>query len=186
MRASTISRELGRNRNNHDMMYRAEVAHSYSTARRRRQRRGSHFTSQQMKQVIILLIEKWSPEQIADHVKRKGSFTVSHETIYKYILTEKKHGGTLFKNLRIMPKSAESVIIPGIQEESRPESVIFQQDPQRSKPESSWVIGKEILPLAGIVTITFLPLLKDNRDLQWPIQLRSATDRLKSSSFGVL
>jgi IS30 family transposase len=57
-----------------------------------------------MKQVVILLKEKWSPEQIADHVKRKGSFTISHETIYKYILTEKKHGGTLFKNIRIMPK----------------------------------------------------------------------------------
>jgi IS30 family transposase len=33
-----------------------------------------------------------------------GSFTVSHETIYRYILHDKWRGGTLFTHLRIMPK----------------------------------------------------------------------------------
>ena len=41
---STISRELGRNRTHHDDKYRAELAHSYATARRKRERRGWHFT----------------------------------------------------------------------------------------------------------------------------------------------
>lgn len=102
---STVSRELARNRNTHDLFYRASVAHSYATARRRRERRGSHFSLDQWEQVITLLKEKWSPEQIADHLKRNASFTISHETVYKFIINDKKHGGTLFRNLRIMPKT---------------------------------------------------------------------------------
>ena len=102
---STICRELTRNRTHHDSNYRAELAHSYATARRRRERRGWHFTAQQWQQVIVLLQEKWSPEQISNYLKRHGDFTISHETIYKYILWDKKGGGTLFQHLRIMPKA---------------------------------------------------------------------------------
>ena len=102
---STICRELARNRTHHDSNYRAELAHSYATARRRRERRGSHFTKQQWQQVIALLQEKWSPEQISNYLKQHADFTMSHETIYKYVLWDKKRGGTLFKHLRIMPKA---------------------------------------------------------------------------------
>jgi transposase, IS30 family len=54
--------------------------------------------------VITLLKEGWSPEQISNVLKIRGSLTVSHQTIYKYILNDRKHGGRLFKLLRIMPK----------------------------------------------------------------------------------
>ena len=101
---STISRELARNRGNCDGAYRADLAHSYATARRRRERRGFHLTADQWEQVTTLLKEKWSPEQISNCLKMYGNFTVSHETIYRYILNDKKHGGTLFTHLRIMPK----------------------------------------------------------------------------------
>jgi transposase, IS30 family len=101
---STISRELGRNRNTHDNGYRAEDSHSYATARRRRERRGTHFSPKQWKKVISLLEKEWSPEQIADHIKRHCNFTISHETIYQFILRDKKQGGTLYEYLRIMPK----------------------------------------------------------------------------------
>jgi len=80
------------------------VAHGYATARRRRERRGFHLPQHQWDQVICLLKEKWSPQQISNHLRLHGSFTVSHETIYRYILQNKKHGGELFKHLRIMPK----------------------------------------------------------------------------------
>ncbi len=43
--ASTICRELGRNRNTPAHEYRAEVAQSYATARRKRERRGSTCSS---------------------------------------------------------------------------------------------------------------------------------------------
>ena len=101
---STICRELARNRNTHDEGYRAEVAHSYATARRRRERRGFHLLQHQWDQVIELLQVKWSPQQISNHLRLHGQFTVSHETIYRYILQDKKRGGALFKHLRIMPK----------------------------------------------------------------------------------
>jgi len=101
---STIARELGRNRNTHDNKYRAEVANGYAIARRRRERRGSHFSEQQWNIVLKLVKKDWSPEQIVDHLKNHQSFTMSHETIYQYILYDKKPGGDLFRHLRIMPK----------------------------------------------------------------------------------
>jgi IS30 family transposase len=101
---STISRELNRNKKPCDGKYRADEAYYKTIARRRRVRRGFHHTVQQWDQVILLLKEKWSPEQISNCLRLHGSFTISHETIYKYILHDKKNGGTLFTHLRIMPK----------------------------------------------------------------------------------
>ena len=49
---STISRELARNRCHSDSTYRAEIAHSYATARRRRVRRGFHLAPERWEQVI--------------------------------------------------------------------------------------------------------------------------------------
>ena len=54
---STVSRELGRNRTHHDGKYRAELAHSYATARRRRERRGWHFSPPQLN-LVARHIEK--------------------------------------------------------------------------------------------------------------------------------
>lgn len=96
--------KLGRNRNTHDNKYRAEVANGYAIARRRRERRGSHFSQLQWNIVVKLVKKDWSPEQIVDHLKNHQTFTMSHETIYQYILYDKKHGGDLYKHLRIMPK----------------------------------------------------------------------------------
>jgi IS30 family transposase len=101
---STVSRELSRNRCTSDNGYRAEVAHSYATARTKRERRGTHFTMEQWALVLRLLEYKFSPEQISNTIRKYCDFTISHETIYKYVLYDKRHGGSLYKNLRIMPK----------------------------------------------------------------------------------
>ena len=101
---STIWREFNKNRNTHDNVYRAEVAHSYVTARRRRNRRGTHFSKGRWSLVTYYIRKKWSPEQISAHVKKHTSFSMSHETIYQYILKDKKRGGNLYTNMRIMPK----------------------------------------------------------------------------------
>jgi IS30 family transposase len=101
---STIIRELSRNRCTSDNAYRAEVAHSYATARRRRVRRVSHFSKKQWSLVEKMLKQLWSPEQISNHLLNKGSFSISHETIYRYIIKDKKNGGFLYKYLRIVPK----------------------------------------------------------------------------------
>ena len=101
---STICRELARNRKAYDNGYRAETAQSYYQGRRRRSRYGFHHTNTQMQPVFYLLKKKWSPEEISYILKKSGVLSISHETIYKHILHDKKNGGTLYKNLRIMPK----------------------------------------------------------------------------------
>ncbi len=100
---STISRELSRNRRPTGR-YDASVAHSYNTARRRRTRRGTHFTKDQWQIVLSLIKSDYSPEQASNIIKAFFGFTISHETIYLYLLYDKKKGGTIYKHLRIVPK----------------------------------------------------------------------------------
>jgi IS30 family transposase len=83
---STISRELRRNVTNHDGWYRAAKTHSYATARRSSHRRRSWFSSNQWQQVEALLKRKWSPEQVSFKLKEQGICSISHGTIYRYIL----------------------------------------------------------------------------------------------------
>lgn len=101
---STIYRELNRNPNTHDDVYRAEVAHSYATARRRRNRRGTHYSKVQWSLVKYHLRKKWSPRQVSNHLKVHTSFRMSHETIYRAIRRDKKLGGSLYTYMRILPK----------------------------------------------------------------------------------
>jgi IS30 family transposase len=100
---STITRELARNRRPTGY-YTAPVAHSYATARRKRTRRGTHFTQEQWRIVLDFIREDYSPEQASYMVKAFYGFSMSHETIYLYLLYDKKKGGTLYKHLRIVPK----------------------------------------------------------------------------------
>ncbi len=101
---STIGREIQRNKRAYDDGYRAEQAQSYYQGRRKRSRYGFHHTKKQMSPVLYLLQKKWSPEQIAFILRKANVLSISHETIYKHIRYDRKCGGTLFKNLRNMPK----------------------------------------------------------------------------------
>jgi IS30 family transposase len=77
---------------------------SYATARRSSKRRRSWFSSNQWHQVEALLKRKWSHEQVSFTLKEQGICSISHETIYRYILKDKKAGGNLYRFMRIMPK----------------------------------------------------------------------------------
>lgn len=101
---STVTRELHRNATRHDGDYRAEKAHSYAVARRRRCRRKARFSSVQMALVARLLRRKWSAEQIAGTLRKRGTLNISHETIYRRIRWDKKVGGDLWRHTRIMSK----------------------------------------------------------------------------------
>ena len=101
---STIGRELTRNRRKSDGRYRADEANEKAVARRSKTRCGFRHTEEQWMVVVRLLAEWWSPEQITAILKRDGSFTMSHETIYKRILQDKKEGGQIYKDLRIIRK----------------------------------------------------------------------------------
>ena len=100
---STISRELTRNLRPSGY-YAASVAHSYATARRKRNRRGSNFTPEQWRIVLNLIKLDFSPDQASNIIKQFFGFTISHETIYLYLLYDKNKGGTLYKHLRNVPK----------------------------------------------------------------------------------
>jgi IS30 family transposase len=81
------------------------LAHSYATTRRKRERRGFHLAPDSWRDVITLLKQDWSPEQISNYLRIHGSFTVSHETIYQYIYEDERNGGTLIQHLRIVTKT---------------------------------------------------------------------------------
>lgn len=101
---STISRERRRNATAHDGHYRAEKAQQYAVARRRRSRRNSQYSQQDWDEVERLLRRKWSPQQIAGRRKLKRTRTMSKESIYRYVRRDRKGGGQLWRDLRILSK----------------------------------------------------------------------------------
>ena len=50
---------------------------------------------------------KWSPEQIAGRL-RSDNISISHESIYRHIWSDKKAGGNLYANLRRRGKKYNS------------------------------------------------------------------------------
>lgn len=97
---STISRELRRNRYPTDGSYKALHAGSMARGRRRRARQGSRIEQFRWMEVEMLLRQDFSPEQASGWLRRQGEFTISDETIYRHIWTDKKAGGTLHRHLR--------------------------------------------------------------------------------------
>ncbi|MEP6573998.1 MAG: IS30 family transposase [Gemmatimonadota bacterium] len=96
---STIGRELARNSRT-DGAYRPADAQARAGTRRWRSRVGERFTPAEFALVTALLLEKWSPEQIAAVLGQRGQLAISHETIYRYIWEDKRRGGTWYTHLR--------------------------------------------------------------------------------------
>lgn len=47
-----------------------------------------------------LLQLQWSSEQVSDYLRRTGTLSISHETIYRHIWADMTDGGTLYTHLR--------------------------------------------------------------------------------------
>lgn len=101
---STISREHQRNVAPHDGRYRAEKAQQYAMARRRRCRKKSQYSLHEWKQIVQLLRRKWSPQQISGRRRLLRERSMSKETIYRYVWRDRRAGGQLWRELRIMSK----------------------------------------------------------------------------------
>ena len=97
---STIGREVRRNGTPRDGCYRPQLADWYARGRRSRSRRNQRFTAADWDQVLALVREDWSPEQVAGWLKRHGHLSISHETIYRHIWADLRRGGTLHQHLR--------------------------------------------------------------------------------------
>ena len=95
---STISRELKRNISKKG--YRHKQADSFAHERLASKAKAVKMT-EEMKYIVSVCIQNdWSPEQISVRLSEEGLSSVHHETIYQYILSDKKNGGQLYRRLR--------------------------------------------------------------------------------------
>ena len=97
---STILREVRRNGARSDGTYRPSLADWYARGRRSRCRRHRQFSGADLQRIRALLVEHWSPEQVAGRLRREGCLQISHETIYRYIWADKAAGVMLYTHLR--------------------------------------------------------------------------------------
>ena len=97
---STISRELRRNACPTSGFYRPLRADARSRHRRSISRRNAQFNDAHFAVVHRYLKERWSPEQIAGHLRLHRIMLISHETIYQHIWADKAAGGNLYRHLR--------------------------------------------------------------------------------------
>ncbi len=97
---STLYREVKRNCSVHDGHYRPTHAVEKASGRKRRSRRNWLYGPAEFGPVETLICQRFSPEQIVGRRKLEGQAVMSHETIYRWIWTDKRCGGTLWRNLR--------------------------------------------------------------------------------------
>ncbi|MHC4258640.1 MAG: IS30 family transposase [Planctomycetota bacterium] len=94
---STISRERRRNRGLRG--YRPKQAHRFAKIRRAKAVT-TRISPDTWILVERLLRDDWSPEQISGWLSREFQMMVSHESIYQFVLKNKRQGGTLYLHLR--------------------------------------------------------------------------------------
>lgn len=97
---SVISREIKRNRDGRSGEYRADLAARKCKERHQKKRKYIKLKDFEEKLIKELLAEKYSPEQITEHLRLMGVSTLSHERIYQLVWQDKKRGGTLYTHLR--------------------------------------------------------------------------------------
>jgi len=95
---STISREFKRNKE--------QDGYRYDRAQEKYHKRRNTQPNKKMTPALItkirenLLVHNGSPVQISGWLKDDEGILISHETIYKYIWSDKEHGGFLYTKLR--------------------------------------------------------------------------------------
>jgi len=100
---STISREVSRNMGLRG--YRHQQANRKARQRHKDKAKSVKLTGEIRFLINVCLRCDWSPEQIVGRLKSMDLVTLHHETIYQYILTDKKHGGRLYSHLRHQNKT---------------------------------------------------------------------------------
>jgi IS30 family transposase len=109
---STISREMRRNRGLRG--YRPKQAHRFSKIRRAKTAK-DRISPDTWILVKHLLRDDWSPEQISGWLVSEFQITVSHESIYQFILKDKRQGVT-FTCIYAVRKNVENVTVPPVTE----------------------------------------------------------------------
>jgi len=95
---STVSREL--NRNSINDYYSPEQAQIEATSRDKFKKRYHKLTKKLKLRVGKLLREGLSPEQLVGRIYLKHKISLSYETVYRYVYSNQKSNGRLYKSLR--------------------------------------------------------------------------------------
>ncbi|MGC3977229.1 MAG: IS30 family transposase [Paludibacteraceae bacterium] len=96
---SVICRELKRNANLKGK-YSFRYAQDMAEVRKERMKKPRKLLPVVKKEIITMIQEDLSPQQITGRLKLENKPFVSHETIYKIIRGDKQQGGTLYKHTR--------------------------------------------------------------------------------------
>ncbi len=100
---ATISREIKRNTDKRG--YRPKQANDQATARRLGAKKHIKLTDELKQDIVELIKQELSPEQVCDYLVAHGRTRLHHETIYRMLLQDKRAGGTLYQHLRHLHKS---------------------------------------------------------------------------------
>ena len=101
---SVVSREIKRNCDSRNGVYKAELAHKKAIERHKIKPKKIYFTEEIKDHIEDLLLKGYSPEQIEGRSKLENVNCVSKERIYQHIWRDKKKGGKLYCNLRTQGK----------------------------------------------------------------------------------
>jgi len=97
---STISREIKRNKDAFNNQYDYTTAYLNTKNRHKSKYKRTVITSVVELYIRDKLSLQWSPEQISGRIKLDKKIEVSHESIYRFIYSNKAKGGRLYKHLR--------------------------------------------------------------------------------------
>jgi transposase, IS30 family len=97
---SVVCRELKRNCDKRSGMYKAKLAQEKYESRLYSKPKSVKLTEDFRLEIIAMIREDYSPEQIAGVLKNRGGRTISHETIYQLIWEDKRKKGLLHFHLR--------------------------------------------------------------------------------------
>lgn len=134
----TINEEIKRNSDGRNGVYKAVLAQRKYEQRKKEKPKKIRFTESIKKEVIRLLSEDYSPEQIVGTLKLEGKETVSHEWIYRFIWEDKRKGGKLYKHFQT--KGKRGIIAERKSIEDRPE--IVEKRCRIGNYEADLVLGK--------------------------------------------
>ncbi len=95
---ATVSREIARNTGQKG--YRYKQAQNKVMIRHKSKDKVVKMDDTLKSKITVGLKQDWSPEQICGRLKEKGVINLHHETIYRFLLIDKKRKGELYNHLR--------------------------------------------------------------------------------------
>ena len=100
---ATISCEIKRNTGKRG--YRPKQVNDQATVHRLGAKKHIKLTYELKQDIVKLIKQELSPEQVCDYLVTYGKAKLHHETIYRILLQDKCAGDTLYKHLRHLHKS---------------------------------------------------------------------------------